>query len=175
MLGELVVDRSAVERVANLQELITQARALKAKYNLANKRDVSVFYGADGDAAKVIADNASLIRTLAGIGTLDTLGGQSADGLPAAVTPLGPLYLDLSSSIDVEAEKARLSKELAKLEKQVAAGEGKLKNPKFVDSAPAHVVEGARKQLAETTEKRDETKRILEKRGGDSRPDRPRR
>jgi valyl-tRNA synthetase len=162
ILGALSVDQSAVDRVANLQELISQARALKAKYNLANKRDVAVFFGAEGASGKVIADNASLIRALAGLGSLDALGGKSADGLPAAVTPLGPLYLDLSSSIDVEAETARLKKELGKLDKLVAAGEGKLKNPKFVDSAPAHVVEGARKQLAETTDKRDETKRILE-------------
>jgi valyl-tRNA synthetase len=151
--------------VADLQELITEARALKAKYNLANKRDVAVFYGAEGEAAKVINGNAGLIKTLAGLGSLDALDGKSPDGLPAAVTPLGSLYLDLSSSIDVEAEKARLSKELAKLDKLVAAGEGKLKNPKFVESAPAHVVEGARKQLTETTEKRDETKRILESLG----------
>ncbi|MGB0344171.1 MAG: hypothetical protein ACPGGJ_02160, partial [Coraliomargarita sp.] len=82
--------------------------------------------------------------------------------LPAAVTPLGPVYLDLGSSIDVEAEKSRLGKELAKLDKLVAAGEGKLKNPKFVDGAPAQVVEGARRQLAETAQKRDETRRILE-------------
>ena len=78
------------------------------------------------------------------------------------VTPLGSLYLDLSSSIDIGAEKARLTKELEKLNKLVAVGEGKLRNPKFVDSAPEKVVEGARKQLAETTEKRDETQRILE-------------
>ncbi|MGB0743820.1 MAG: class I tRNA ligase family protein, partial [Opitutales bacterium] len=162
VLGAITADASAVERVANLQELISQARALKAKYNLANKRDVSVFYVAKGDAVKVVMDNFSLIQTLAGIGSLNALEGKSVDGLPAAVTPLGSIYLDLSSSIDVEAEKARLTKELAKLEKQVAAGEGKLKNPKFLDSAPAHVVEGARKQLAETLEKCDETKRILE-------------
>jgi valyl-tRNA synthetase len=143
-----------------LQELITQARALKSQYNLANKRDVAVLYAAEGDAIKVIADNASLVQTLAGI-VLTAVDGAQPDGLPAAVTPLGTLYLDLSSSIDVEAEKARLSKELAKLNQLVAAGEGKLKNSKFVDSAPAKIVEGARKQLAETTEKRDETKRIL--------------
>ncbi|MEO0508470.1 MAG: valine--tRNA ligase [Verrucomicrobiota bacterium] len=165
ILGVLAVDASAVERVANLQELITQARALKAKYNLASKRDVTVFFGAEGGAAQAVSDNIGLIQTLAGLGSIQALGENSADRLPAAVTPLGPIYLDLSSSLDVEAEKARLTKELAKLEKQVAAGEGKLKNPKFVDSAPAQVVEGARKQLAETTEKRDETKRILESLG----------
>ena len=162
LVGGLTIDQGAVDRVAELQALITEARALKAKYNLANKRDVAVFYGAEGDAARVIAENASLIRTLAGLGSLDALAGKPSDGLPAAVTPLGPLYLDLSSSLDVAAETARLEKELAKLDKLVAAGEGKLKNSKFVDSAPAHVVEGARKQLVETTEKRDETKRILE-------------
>ena len=156
----LSADTSAAARVVSLQELITQARALKSQYNLANKRDVAVLYAAEGDAIKVIADNASLVQTLAGI-VLTAVDGAQPDGLPAAVTPLGTLYLDLSSSIDVEAEKARLSKELAKLNQLVAAGEGKLKNSKFVDSAPAKIVEGARKQLAETTEKRDETKRIL--------------
>ena len=162
VLGGMAIDKQAVERVANLQELITQARALKAKYNLTSKRDVAVFFGAEGGAAEAIAANDGLIKTLAGLGSLDALDGKSVDGLPAAVTPLGPIYLDLNSSIDVEVEKARLSKELAKLDKIVAAGEGKLKNPKFVNSAPEKVVEGARKQLAETTEKRDETKRILE-------------
>ncbi|WP_269526945.1 valine--tRNA ligase [Coraliomargarita parva] len=161
VVAGIEVDAGAVERVANLQELISQARALKAQYNLANKRDVEVFYGAEGEAAQVIADNSALIQTLAGIGSLNTIGGKSTDGLPAVVTPLGPLYLDLSSAIDVDAEKARLSKELEKLNKLVAVGENKLKNPKFVDGAPAQVVEGARKQLAETTEKRDETQRIL--------------
>jgi valyl-tRNA synthetase len=157
----LSADRSAAARVVSLQELISQARALKSQYNLANKRDVAVLYAAEGDAVKVIVDNASLVQTLAGI-VLTAVDGAQPDGLPAAVTPLGTLYLDLSSSIDVEAEKARLSKELAKLNQLVAAGEGKLKNSKFVDSAPAKIVEGARQQLAETTEKRDETKRILE-------------
>lgn len=156
------VDPGAIERVTHLQELISQARALKAQYNLASRRDVAVFYGAEGKAATVISDNAGLIQTLAGLGKLESLGAQSSDGLPATVTPLGSLYLDLSSSIDVEAEKARLTKELAKLNKLVAVGENKLKNPKFVESAPEKVVEGARKQLAETTEKRDETQRILE-------------
>jgi len=162
ILARIGVDAGAVERVGNLQEFISQARALKSNYNLANKRDVSVLHNASGGAAAVIADNVSLIRSLAGIGNLDTAEGKAIEGLPAAVTPLGTLYLDLSRSIDVEAEKARLTKELEKLEKLVGVGENKLANPKFVESAPEHVVEGARKQLAETTEKRDETKRILE-------------
>lgn len=161
ILDELSIDRTRAKDIDDLQDLIKQARALKAKYNLGSKRDVRVYYSWDPDKSQAIAQNDGLIRSLAGIGELVYQKEVSVEGLPAAVTPLGTIYLDLSSSIDVEAEKLRLSKELDRLDRMVAAGESKLKNPKFVEGAPAHVVEGARKQLVETTEKRDETKRIL--------------
>ncbi len=155
-------DADAMARVEALQELISQARALKAQYGIANKRDVTFYYQSDPGAASAIRNNSELVKTLGGIGAIGPCPGDAApEGLPAAVTPLGTLYLDLSSAIDVEAEKARLSRELEKLEKAVAAGEGKLKNPNFVDRAPPEVVEGARRQLAESAEKRDETRRIL--------------
>jgi len=82
--------------------------------------------------------------------------------LPGAVSALGTVYLDLSSAIDIEAEKERLSKELEKLGKAVRAGEGKLNNASFVEKAPTAVVDGARKQLAETKAKREEVARLLE-------------
>ena len=41
-------------------------------------------------------------------------------------------------------------------------GEKKLSNPKFVDGAPAAVVEGAKKQLESTRNQRDETQKILD-------------
>ena len=156
----LRVDTSAVARVSDLQELISQARALKSQYNLANKRDVAMLYTGESDPGKVIAGNLNLVQTLAGI-ALQSIESATANNLPAVVTPLGTLYLDLSSSIDIAAEKARLSKELEKLNKLIAVGEGKLKNPKFVEGAPAKIVEGARRQLAEAVTKRDETQRIL--------------
>lgn len=161
----LKVDASAVARVNDLQTLISQARALKSQYSLANQRDVAMLYLADANGETVVAGNKKLVQKLAGIQlkfSVETPQGT----LPAVVTPLGTLYLDLSSSIDIETERARLSKELDRLNKLVAAGEGKLKNPKFVESAPVDIVEGARKQLAEVTVKRDETKRILESLNG---------
>jgi valyl-tRNA synthetase len=156
------VDPDAIERAAQLQELITQARSLKAQYNLASKRDVAIFYASEKIAASVIEENSNLIRTLVGLGSLDAVGNRSVEGSPAAVTPLGSIYLDLSRSLDIASEKARLRKEIEKLNKLVSTVEGKLRNPKFVQSAPEKVVEGARKQLSETTQKRDETQRIFE-------------
>ncbi|MCQ2380545.1 MAG: hypothetical protein MJ025_06475, partial [Victivallaceae bacterium] len=61
--------------------------------------------------------------------------------------------LPLKGLIDVDAELARLDKQRADLVKWIASTRGRLSNEKFVSSAPANVVEAARKQLADLEEK----------------------
>ncbi len=154
------IDEEGAKQIEQIKELITQARATKAEYNVASKRDVTLFVTpTDESSAKVISANLDTIKRLAGAATIELK--QTVENLPGSVSTLGTVYLDLSSAVDVEAEKERLSKELEKLGKAIQAGEGKLKNPKFVDKAPPQVVEGARKQLAETQAKRDEISRLL--------------
>lgn len=48
------------------------------------------------------------------------------------------------------------------LNKVIASSEAKLANEAFTSKAPAAVIEGARKQLAENQAKREELKRLLE-------------
>jgi valyl-tRNA synthetase len=52
--------------------------------------------------------------------------------------------------IDVPAERERLAKDIAKYEKGIAAAERQLGNEGFLAKAPAHVVEGLKKQESET-------------------------
>ena len=52
--------------------------------------------------------------------------------------------------VDVAAECERLLKEIARLEKGAAAAERQLGNAGFVAKAPPHIVEGLKKQAAET-------------------------
>ncbi len=53
-------------------------------------------------------------------------------------------------TIDVAAERDRLTKDIAKYEKGLAAAERQLGNEGFLSKAPAHVVEGLKKQESET-------------------------
>ena len=55
----------------------------------------------------------------------------------------------MAGLIDVEAEVARLEKQLKKLEGGIKGLSGKLNNPGFTDKAPADVVERERGRLAE--------------------------
>ncbi|MDE6288720.1 MAG: hypothetical protein K2M00_08060, partial [Muribaculaceae bacterium] len=59
----------------------------------------------------------------------------------------------LAASIDVAAEIERLKKEIAYLEGFKASIEKKLGNERFVNNAPAAVVEGERKKLSDTETK----------------------
>ena len=64
--------------------------------------------------------------------------------------------------IDIPAERERLTKDLAKYEKGLTAAERQLGNEAFMAKAPAHIVEGLRKQSAETKILYDKTRAALD-------------
>ncbi|HRW30371.1 MAG TPA: hypothetical protein P5227_10270, partial [Emcibacteraceae bacterium] len=72
-------------------------------------------------------------------------------------------YLPLSGVIDIEAEKARLSKNLEKLEKEIAAVAGRLNNENFVAKAPDHVIAENKKGLEDAREKAEKINQALER------------
>jgi valyl-tRNA synthetase len=59
----------------------------------------------------------------------------------------GVFGLPIADLIDVDEEKARLEKVLAKLAKEIGGLKGRLSNPKFVESAPEEVVDETRENL----------------------------
>ena len=94
-------------------------------------------------------------------GASEIVRREKVDGAPASVTALGTLYLDLASAVDAPAERIRISREIEALAKHIASTEARLANHSFVSKAPASVLEGARRQLAEQQAKRAEFERLL--------------
>ena len=82
-------------------------------------------------------------------------------GTPMARSAMGELYLPLDGLIDVDAERARLGKQLAKIEKEIEKASGKLSNPKFTERAPEDVLQEARDRLADWQEKETQTRGAL--------------
>ncbi|MEO5961455.1 MAG: valine--tRNA ligase [Opitutaceae bacterium] len=155
----LALDHAAVAAVEKLKGCVSQVRALKAEHGLASRRDVKFFVTAgDVEWAVLAANMAKLVRIA---GAAEIVRREKVDGAPAAVTPLGTFYLDLASTVDAGAEKARLTKELEQLAKHIAGTEARLANTAFTDKAPPAVIAGAQKQLAEQRAKHAELKRLL--------------
>ena len=156
----IALDPAAVAATAALREFVSGARAIKSQNNQATKRDSKLKFAARDEASRTLVEsNLDKIKKLVGAAEVEFV--TEASGGPAAVTPLGTVALDLTGSVDAAAEKARLSKEIEKLDKLIASSEAKLSNEAFTSKAPAHILEGARNQLAETKAKRDEFARII--------------
>jgi valyl-tRNA synthetase len=74
----------------------------------------------------------------------------------------GKLFMPTENLIDVEAEKARLKKELEKIEAEISKVEAKLSNPNFAQKVPATVLEEHKQRLIEWQNKLSHAKAALD-------------
>ncbi|WP_165071108.1 valine--tRNA ligase [Paludisphaera rhizosphaerae] len=96
--------------------------------------------------------------------SLSATGTYNPPQSDSAVTVLtdAKVVLPLEGLIDKEAERAKLKKSLADLDKQIAPLKGKLSNEGFVSRAPADVVTASRAKLAELEAQRASVAGLLE-------------
>jgi valyl-tRNA synthetase len=101
-----------------------------------------------------IAENPDIIKKLAKINDLEIVFFSERDGkyayLPWQTFGAIDVYVEFEKRVDVPAERDRLTKDIAKYEKSLTAAERQLGNESFLAKAPAKVVEGLKKQEAET-------------------------
>jgi valyl-tRNA synthetase len=84
-----------------------------------------------------------------------------AKGTPSALTPLGTIYLPLDGLIDVDAERARVSKELTKVEQELQKVRAKLADENFTAKVPAKVLDEHRQREADWQEKLTKLQEML--------------
>ncbi len=70
---------------------------------------------------------------------------EAPAGTPVAVTPLGEIFLAIAAA-DHAHERARLDKEIVRIEQEARTVEAKLQNDAFVQRAPSAVVEDHRRR-----------------------------
>jgi len=140
-------DASAEKDFALLRDLIRQVRNVRTEHKVPSSRKVRGAVEADGPAARMLADNVELLKSLAMLEDVSIQAQLAAPPTTAAVVAAGGVKLYVLDIIDVEAERARLSKQAETLEKGIRAIEGKLSNEGFVTKAPAEIVQRQRDRL----------------------------
>ncbi|MFP5230565.1 MAG: valine--tRNA ligase [Acidobacteriota bacterium] len=150
-----------------LKELISVTRFRRKEEKIPEKALIPIRIYALPDAKAAFTANASVIEKLARVSSIQ-YSEEKLPGNPYRYVAGGVRYeADIDSSgigsaIDVAAERERLTKELAKLEKALASAERQLSNPAFLDKAPPHIVEGLREMEADTRLLVDKTRKALE-------------
>ena len=142
-------DAAACANIEWLKAVVTALRSIRSQMGIAPGKAVPLLWCSAGaeDRARLAALDASL-RFLARLDSIDMLEGEASASATALVGEL-QVFIPLAGLIDLEAEKARLAKELKRIETEIGKCQGKLASDTFVANAPAAVVEQERQRLAD--------------------------
>ncbi|NCG52424.1 valine--tRNA ligase [Serratia fonticola] len=143
-------DQQALSDLEWIKQAIIAVRNIRAEMNIAPSKQLEVLLrNANGDAQRRVQENQSFIERLARLSSITLL--PAGEKGPVSVTKLvdgAELLIPMAGFIDKDAEIARLSKEMGKLDGEIASIEGKLSNEGFVARAPEAVVAKERERLA---------------------------
>ncbi len=136
------VDETALSEITLLQELITAIRSLRSEMNLSPAARVPLVATGDAATLKALSPYLGALAKLSDV----EIAGDLPSG-QASIAIIGNYRLMLKVEIDVAAERARLDKEIARLEGEIIKAQAKLGNESFVARAPAAVVDQEKKRL----------------------------
>jgi valyl-tRNA synthetase len=142
------IDAKADAWMQSLKAVISTCRSLRAEMNLSGER-VPLLVGGD---TGFIAEAAPFLKVLAKFSEVQIIADEAAFAAASQNSPVlvhGEARLALHVEIDVEAERARLAKEIARLDGEIIKAQAKLGNESFVARAPAAVVAQERQRIAD--------------------------
>ena len=157
------IDPEIADDMAFMQEAISAVRNLRKQLNLNPGARVNLAIRVAEDRQKeLFARYAAYFAKLAKVDDLDVARDLAKPPASiAAVVRNVEIFLPLKGLVDFDAERARLAKQIEKLEKELAGINAKLNNQNFLNNAKAEVVENERQRLAETGTKLSLTKDLL--------------
>ncbi|MDO5623501.1 MAG: valine--tRNA ligase [Pseudomonadota bacterium] len=159
------IDEAAEAQVARLKSVVDACRTLRGEMGVSPAQRLPLFVAGDDG---FIAAHAAVLQALAKLSEVKCFASeaewaQAAGAAPVAV--VGDARLALFMAIDVAAEKARLDKEIKRLEGELAKASVKLGNQAFVAKAPPAVIEQEQKRVADFTAALDKLREQLKRLG----------
>ncbi|GAA76674.1 valyl-tRNA synthetase [Pseudoalteromonas sp. BSi20480] len=152
--NEASVDAKAMEDLEWVKQFILAIRNIRGEMDISPSKPLSVLLAnASSEDVRRIEENKSFLASLAKLEEFTML--ENKDDAPACATSyVGNLeiMIPMAGLIDVEAELARINKQLEKAEKGLAQVQNKLANEKFVNNAPEAVLAKENAKLAEFTD-----------------------
>ena len=156
-----LIDEESERAVSLLCDVVSAVRSTRARYGISPKQELPVVLRAGFENARVLEGLKSQIISMARASELSIVPSDAHKPAESAcVVAHGcEVYCVLTGLIDFEAERARLTKERATLQKDEAKFAKKLSNPGFLAKAAPEIVE---KDTAKLAELRDKLARVEE-------------
>nr|WP_294866306.1 valine--tRNA ligase [uncultured Pseudogulbenkiania sp.] len=154
------INADANARMEAFKDMVNAVRNLRGEMNIGPAVKAPLFIET---ADQTLVDFVPYLKLLCRLTDGTLLAKLPEDDSPVAIS--GDARLMLKVEVDKAAETARLTKEIGKVEAELAKLTAKLEKPGYVDKAPAHLVERDKTQLAEFGDKLEKLKGQLGKLG----------
>ncbi|MEM8853528.1 MAG: valine--tRNA ligase [Pseudomonadota bacterium] len=148
-------DADAADEINFVVDLVANVRSVRAETNVPAAMEAPiVVVGGTAKHEGWIAEHEPAIRRLA---RASSVWADEVAPPNSAQTVVGDVVvcLPLEGLVDLGAERARLTKELTRLDKDIEKIEGRLSNPRFLEKAEAETVEEQRQKREDAMARRD--------------------
>ncbi|AVO43256.1 valine--tRNA ligase [Simplicispira suum] len=159
------IDPEADAHVSRLKALVDACRTLRGEMNVSPATRLPLFALGDSEFLRTSAPVLQALAKLSEVRVFDQEAAWQAAAQAAPVAVVGSARLCLHMEIDVEAERARLTKEAARIEGELGKARAKLANEAFVAKAPAAVLDQERRRLTDFTSTLDRLQEQLQRLG----------
>lgn len=158
------IDEQAESEMAFVQNVINAVRTIRGENNIPPATEIRVHVRPTAEHRELIFDAyGKYLKKLARVGSIDIISPTWVPKLAAsAVVDGAEIFIPLEGLIDISAERARLEKEIARLQQLVESIAKKLSNPQFVERAPKEVVQKEREKQVNFQTSLEKLKKNLE-------------
>ena len=141
------INSAILDSMEKAKEIIIGVRSVRASKNIANKEVLTLNVLGD-----YVECEQTIITKLANLDSINIVTDKDASAASFMVGTT-EFNVPLANNIDIEAELEKLNKDLKYQLGFLASVQKKLSNERFVNNAPAAVVEGEQKKLADAESK----------------------
>jgi valyl-tRNA synthetase len=144
--------------------LISSVRAVRSEMNVPATAKIALLLKDAAPATLArLAAHRDLILRLARLESAEALSGEAPKGAVQSVLDEATILLPLGGIMDLGQERARLAKEIARLDGEIDKAAKKLDNVQFLAKAKPEVIEEQRERQAEAKQARDKVFEALKR------------
>ncbi|MBA3690559.1 MAG: valine--tRNA ligase, partial [Actinobacteria bacterium] len=149
-------DPAAETSFGLVQEIVTAIRQFRVQQHVPSGQRLEIVVGVPDAEQGTVQDLSERIAKMTGLASVSILSGDSprADGTVRLTVSGGFVEIPIAGSIDLEAERARLSRRLAEVDRDLDRAGTKLANEGFLAKAAPEIVAAEQDKLARLTAER---------------------
>lgn len=144
------IDEDFLENFEDVKEAVTGIRNIRKSNNIAFKDEIKLFVNKGSKGYNSYFN--SVLTKLCNLSEIE-MTNEDIKGAVSFLVKTSGFFVDLGEKADVEGELKKLEEELGYTKGFLKSVMGKLSNEKFVNSAPAQVVDIERKKQADAEDK----------------------